>query len=439
MLSTRKLLNPLNMLWYSNASWVPTGYGSQTRINAWALKDLGYDIVVAAYFGLGGAPKADTHGIMHLPSVRDQFLNDVIAGYFNAASTYYVNHQKTDLVFSLVDIFAMNPALHIWKTMPWAAWVPIDCEPILQNEMDAFEVVRFPIAMSRHGEDQMKQIGLSPFYVPHGIETDIFKPIDRIKARHALYEDHLIPQPIPDDAFLVVIVGNNGMDDRKNWSGMFEAFQLFSLTHPNSVLYVHAEANGIHGKPLTEMVKQLAIADKTIFPQSIAMAAGMVSDTHLRNVYNAADVKLMLSAGEGFGLTDVEAQACGCPIVATNFSASIELNFTGWKVDGVKRQTRVMSYQLLADPAHAASCLADARDVYEAGAMPELRARTRTAALDYDIARTLEQYMIPTLERIAADLKQTPHAKWLRDRETPPVSRQVARAMARKRAKAGGK
>jgi len=302
--------------------------------------------------------------------------------------------------------------------------------------MDAFEVVRFPVAMSRHGESQMKQIGLNPYYVPHGIETDIFAPTDRLEARHALYADHLISAPIPDDTFLVVIVGNNGIDDRKNWSGMFEAFQLFSNRYPNSRLYVHAEPMGIHGKPLIEMAKQLAIADKTFFPQSIAMAAGMVSDTHLRNAYNAADVKLMLSAGEGFGLTDVEAQACGCPVVATNFSASIELNFTGWKVEGVKRQTRVMSYQLLADSEYAADCLADAYDLWSAGAMPELRARTRIAALDYDIKRTIEQYMLPTLEDIAARLRETPHAQWLRDRETPPVSRQVARARARKRAKA---
>lgn len=429
--------NKLNILWHSNATWMPTGYGSQSRIWTHRLAKEGYGVVVSAYRGLEGRLISDGT-VYHLPRVREQHANDVIYGHFLYAQSLYPDRQKTNLVWSLIDIFAM--AAHLWKPLPWAAWTPVDCEPPLQNERAQFAACRWPIAMSRHGEEQMKSIGLRPLYVPHGIETDVFHPIDRSQARLNLLTKGLINRPIPDDVFLVIIVGNNGEGGRKNFSGMFEAFQIFSQKRPDARLYVHADPAGVHGLPLDAMVAQLGLSEKVIFPGetllveddtmgslrsmgSYLMTTGLPTDDNVRDVYNAADVKLMLSYGEGFGLTDVEAEACGTPLVGIGYSASIEVNFTGWKVKGTRFSPSNIprSWQMLADLDHAAACLDNAYKLWKSGGMPALRERTHKAAQIYDVETVLKDYFLPTLDQIAEELKAEPHDVWLKRQENVPA------------------
>ena len=51
-------------------------------------------------------------------------------------------------------------------------------------------------------------------------------------------------------------------------------------------------------------------------------------------LYSASDVLLAASMGEGFGIPVVEAQACGTPVIVSNFTAQPELCGDGWLVDG---------------------------------------------------------------------------------------------------------
>lgn len=408
---------PLNILWFGNATWCVSGYANQARIWTRRLRDRGYGVVVSAFVGLEGKPIADDAGIVHLGHVKERFNNDIIQSHVIYAQALYPNQRPTDLVLSLVDVFAMDAA--VWRNLCWAAIDPVDCEPILQVKRAQLAACRFPVAMSRHGEAQMKAIGLNPLYMPHGIETQVFKPVDRTLARQKMAEVGLIEKIIPDSDFLVIAVGANGIGKRKNWSGIFESFQFFLQDHPNAWLYCHADPEGVHGQPIQKMAQQLDIAHRTLFPQSAAMVMGLATDEHLNYVYNAADIKLMLSYGEGFGLTDVEAQSAGTPIVATHFGASIELNFTGWPVNGYLYQTEPMSYQMIADPQEAAARLHDAYTVWQNGGMPALRAKTRQAALQYDADAVLDAYMIPALNQIARELQRTPQAAWLKQRTQP--------------------
>src|SRR5258708_5370619 len=118
----------MNILWHSNATWLPSGYGTQTRNWCWRLRDAGHSVVISSYKGLEGAPLADARGIVHLPRVREQHSNDIIIGHHAYAPTFFANKQKTDIVFSLIDPFAMFPGK--WYNLNWAAQTPVDCTPI---------------------------------------------------------------------------------------------------------------------------------------------------------------------------------------------------------------------------------------------------------------------------------------------------------------------
>lgn len=402
--------HPLNVLWHSNASHYPSGFGTQTRQITWRLVDRGYGVVVSAYVGLEGAPIKDEHGILQLPHIREAFTNDFILTYYNLAQSYLPKDRPT-IVFSLLDIFALKP--EVWQNLPHAAWSPVDCHPILQNEREQFKTCRWPIAMSRFAEAEMKAIGLDPIYIPHGTDSSIYAPMDRTAARWDMLNRGLITQPIFDDKFLVIIVGANGHGPRKNFAGMLESFQMFSAEHPDALLYIHADSEGVFGSPLAAMVAQLDLTGKVLFPPPVAIVGGLVPDNLLRSVYNAGDVKLMLSLGEGSGLTDAEAMACGTPIVGTHYAATPELNTTGWQVDGMLYQAQDLSYQMRCDSAQAAAHLDDAYKVWKSGNMPDLRARTRQAALAYDVETVLDTYFIPALDRMAEELTAEPQRDWL--------------------------
>jgi glycosyltransferase involved in cell wall biosynthesis len=50
-------------------------------------------------------------------------------------------------------------------------------------------------------------------------------------------------------------------------------------------------------------------------------------------IYNAADIFMGNSMSEGFGIPIIEAQACGAPVVVTDFSAMPELVRWGYKIE----------------------------------------------------------------------------------------------------------
>jgi len=73
--------------------------------------------------------------------------------------------------------------------------------------------------------------------------------------------------------------------------------------------------------PIIENIKQ-ELKEKS---PKFYLLHGNLSEKELKFLYqNKASALLCLSRGEGFGLTLLEAAACGCPIIATNYSAYTE-------------------------------------------------------------------------------------------------------------------
>ena len=68
---------------------------------------------------------------------------------------------------------------------------------------------------------------------------------------------------------------------------------------------------------------QRRIADLGLTQQVIF--TGFVPDDELVHIYNAADIMVLPSFDEGFGLPAVEAMACGAPVVASRAGALPEV------------------------------------------------------------------------------------------------------------------
>jgi hypothetical protein len=84
----------------------------------------------------------------------------------------------------------------------------------------------------------LREAGFDPLYIPHGIETSVFKPIQRREARQALGWS--------EEGFIAGIVGTTkGYPARKYFDGQIRAFAAFHKRHPDSRLYLHTDLTSI--------------------------------------------------------------------------------------------------------------------------------------------------------------------------------------------------
>jgi glycosyltransferase involved in cell wall biosynthesis len=88
------------------------------------------------------------------------------------------------------------------------------------------------------------------------------------------------------------------------------------------------------GINLEELARSVGIPmERLRFVDQYSFRVGIPQEL-LAAIYTSMDVLLQPSMGEGFGIPAIEAQACGTPIIVSNFSAQPELVGDGWLVAG---------------------------------------------------------------------------------------------------------
>lgn len=377
----------MKILWHSNAPWVGSGYGQQSALWVPLLAGLGHEVAISAFYGASGAPLNWGEHTVY-PAGQAPYGWDVITGH--------AAHFGADLVITCMDTYCMEP--EIAREMRRAGikvaqWTPVDCEPLGVVDRTCLQVSgATPIAMSRFGERQLAAAILEPLYVPHGIDARTFHPVaDRagLRARMGL----------SDDTFIIGICSANKDQIRKAYPEQFWAFAQFHSKHPDSLLLVHAVAEGKSGIDLQALAVEAGIDDAVIFSDQYAQIAGMISPQQLAGWYAALDLLSCCSYGEGFGIPIIEAQACGVPVAVTDASSMTELAGAGWKVKG----------EPVRNPVHRARWTKPSvrgierayENAYAArGNRAALAGKAREFALAYDAAAVLTQYWKPALEAI---------------------------------------
>lgn len=374
----------MRFYWMSNAPHVGTGYGQQTDIWTQLMRRDGHEVVIRGFYGYHGSPFKDAIGRTILPSSYHGYGDDV-------AVMDWREH-KPDAGVILADAWVYSK--QTVTGAPFAWYAPVDHTPIPPATVQRLQYARWVWAMSRHGEREMRQAGIDPFYVPHGINPAIFKPIDRAKAR----ENFGINEK---QFFAVTVAANKGFPDRKGLRALVKAWAALTKVIPDALLYIHANImDNHHGLDLVDLAKFYGMGPNNVrFADSYKFMNGQYLPHHLNEFYNAADVFVLPSAGEGFGIPAIEAQAAGCPVILSDFTAQTELCGSGWlceidPLDDVE-YTPQNSEQCRVKPSVILENLLKA---YDARSSKSLREKARHFGLTYDAEKIYADWLLPALK-----------------------------------------
>lgn len=370
----------MKILWVSNAPFVGSGYGVQTELFCKRLAAAGHEVFVFGYWGHhGGVMNAG--GVRILPQSLDGYGNDMIGAH--------VLNLKPDVTVLLADVWVFRPENVALMT----AWAPVDHDPIPPLVAKPLLHAKHTWAMSRFAEREMRAIGLLPDYVPHGVDTKVYHPIDRDEARRRCGIE-------PGRFVAAMVATNKGYPSRKSLDRVLKAWGAFVQTHPDALLYIHTLPVIGDGIDLHQCAAFYDVPDKSLrFPDEYRFLRGDYDPARMNAIYNAADVLLAPSMGEGFGIPVVEAQAAGCPVMVTDFTAQAELCGAGTKIpvdDDDRFYTLQNSEQVIVKPSRIVTALEWA---VERQGEKGLRTLAVDFAQQYDADKVFADYLLPALER----------------------------------------
>ncbi len=187
---------------------------------------------------------------------------------------------------------------------------PESAQVRLQVETQILEEAQCVVATSPQEEASLRQMVSSlgnVQMIPCGTNLQTFRAIPRADARAQL--------GIGKQEKVVLYVGR--FDPRKGIETLVRSFANLVHSGLESVRLIivggseAGQADGIERDRISALVDQLGITDSVTF-------AGRVGHDALPTYYTAADVSVIPSHYEPFGLVAIEAMACGTPVVASD-------------------------------------------------------------------------------------------------------------------------
>lgn len=398
------------LLWISDAVCI-SGFSRVAHAMFPLLVEAGYDLDIIAlnYFG-------EPHNFpytIYPASVQGEDLSGNLRAKYLIYQAHQ-DHRPFDLIVKLDDpwnIKGLTLALESLEreykilTPKVLAWVTVDGKNANGKELNSDCISRL-LCCSEFGSSELALQGYKDYYsigiVTFGVDTSIFKPIDKVQARSLVSS-----QEIPSDAFIVGVVSTNQL--RKRLDLVLAYFSAWTTQYnvSNAYLYLCLGPDHNSGFDINSLKDYYGLKNRIIWnPHKL-------TDQALALVYNSFDVYMSLSQGEGFGLCTLEAMACGVPCVLTDWAA-----YSSWVPESVAYKIpctstavnsplNVKSYVMggVADQAETIGAL---QKLY---LYPELREKMGKAGVEFAQGMTWKQTgdkLIKEIEQVISRVKRSP-------------------------------
>jgi D-inositol-3-phosphate glycosyltransferase len=201
---------------------------------------------------------------------------------------------------------------------PLVGFMPIDGLGMKRSTASELSGLAKAIFYTNFGAEQARGAGITcPVgVIGLGVRREVFHPMPKHEARRFLPD-------LPRDAFLFGCVNRN--QPRKRLDLLVAWFAEFLKTDPladNCFLYLHCLRDDV-GWDLEELAQFYGVGERMILC-SAESPEELVDESTMVKVYNALDVQVSTSLGEGWGLPTLEGMACGIPQVCPKWAALAE-------------------------------------------------------------------------------------------------------------------
>ncbi len=198
--------------------------------------------------------------------------------------------------------------LTIWDDMPFPRWnEPFyeSCDLLMCISKQTHNIVKNVVREYPKDDWQIT-------YVPHGINSKIFFPIDNKHPQYGrllTFKEKIYKDSEPE----FVLFWNNRNIRRKSPGDIILAYKTFCDTLPKEksdkcCLLMHTDQIDDNGTDLPAVIKELC-------PYPVKFTNAKFSDEEMNLLYNSVDVTINLASNEGFGLSAAESLMSGTPII----------------------------------------------------------------------------------------------------------------------------
>ncbi|PIQ24557.1 hypothetical protein COW36_11105 [bacterium (Candidatus Blackallbacteria) CG17_big_fil_post_rev_8_21_14_2_50_48_46] len=201
-------------------------------------------------------------------------------------------------------------------------WFPVDYSRVNNPRpiLPLLQRCQKILSLSEFGINQLKRNYKGPLeVVPLGVNTQLFYPLESDQQKWELRK----ALDWPEEAFVFLMIGNNFW--RKGIEYSIESFFQFRLKFPElakqAFLYLHTE----FAESFQELIQAYGLEHHIRMSKGFDPYRQPFSQKDLLKLYQASDTLILTSLGEGFGMPLLEAQACGLPVIGTDFSSIPEV------------------------------------------------------------------------------------------------------------------
>ncbi len=246
-----------------------------------------------------------------------------------------LNSRDFDVLFILNDAWVVSYYLdmiknHVTKKLPAiVVYFPVDSEYHDASWYRDFDIVNKAFTYTEFGRrvvnDCMPEMIVD--VLPHGVDLDdYYRLYERREGAKDIYfgdKVHGLVTPEERENSFIVLNANRNQP-RKKLDVTIKGFALFAEGKPANVkLYMHSGVRD-SSVDLIKQSKRWKIDERMIFT-NLNVGIQRVSKFKLNQIYNATDVGINTSLGEGWGLTNVEHAVTGAVQLVPRHSACAEL------------------------------------------------------------------------------------------------------------------
>ena len=320
--------------------WSHTGFGTVTAELGARFLGLGVDVRILAVNHRGEPVRGPLAGRVWPTNIMgDNFGGNIGAEAIDGSFWATLDPDddwKPGVVLCIADVSSLlgymgqltESRAAAWKSVPVYHYCPIEGDNLPPAWRQVWSFVS-PIAMSDYGARVIgEHVGHPVPRIYHGVDTEAFHPATpgnpiRFDGETLRGKDDCKRKFGLDGRKVLLRADRNA--HRKFYYRTLEAFVPIAQADPLVDLVLHCRAIDPEGPDLVQELYRMPedIRPRVKFTNAHDTFKGLPIEG-LAALYNAADIYISTTGGEGFGLTLAESLACGTPVIVTDWAADAE-------------------------------------------------------------------------------------------------------------------